>query len=346
MNLTITRPDDWHVHLREGAALTTTVPHIARSFARAIVMPNLKQPVTTAHAATAYRKRILATLPEGLGFQPLMTLYLTDGTDPGEIKAAAETGFVHAVKLYPAGATTHSDSGVTDVAKVSPVLATMENLGMPLLVHGETTDPKVDIFDRERVFIDHTLIPLTARFPGLHVVLEHITTQEAVDFVLSTSRHVAATITAHHMLLNRNDLLAGGIRPHHYCLPVLKRDHHRKALIAAAVSGNPKFFLGSDSAPHGISSKETACGCAGIYSAPVAMELYAQVFEEAGGLDRLEAFAAHHGADFYGLPRNTGTITLKRENWTVPDAYPLGEETVVPLWAGREISWKVTDESS
>ena len=307
-------------------------------------MPNLKQPVTTTHAAAAYRKRILAALPEGNGFEPLMTLYLTDGTDPGEIKDAAETGFVHAVKLYPAGATTHSDSGVTDLAKVYPVLEAMEALGMPLLIHGETTDPKVDIFDRERVFIDRTLIPLTARFPRLHVVLEHITTQEAVDYVLSAGRHVAATITVHHMLLNRNDLLAGGIRPHHYCLPVLKRDHHRKALIAAAVSGNPKFFLGTDSAPHTVTAKETTCGCAGIYSAPVAMELYARIFEQAGELDRLEAFASHHGADFYGLPRNSETITLKRENWTVPEAYPLGKETVVPLWAGKEIGWKVDND--
>ena len=344
MELTITRPDDWHVHLRDGAALATTVPHIARSFGRAIIMPNLKQPVTTTHAASEYHKRILAALPEDHEFQPLMTLYLTDNTAPSEINVARESGFVHAVKLYPAGATTHSDRGVTDMAKVYPVLETMEMVGMPLLIHGETTDPQVDIFDRERVFIDHTLIPLTARFPGLHVVMEHITTQEAVDFVLSAHRHVAATITVHHMLLNRNDLLAGGIRPHHYCLPVLKRDHHRKALIAAALSGNPKFFLGSDSAPHGISAKETACGCAGIYSAPVAMELYAQVFEEAGGLDRLEAFSSVHGADFYGLPRNTETITLKRESWTVPESYPLGEESVVPLWAGKDINWRVVND--
>jgi dihydroorotase len=343
MELTITRPDDWHVHFRDGVALSTTVPHVARCFGRAIAMPNLARPVTTTEAAAAYRKRILAAVPEDTGFDPLMTLYLTDNTDPDEIRIARDSGVVHAVKLYPAGATTNSERGVTDLARVNAVLEAMEKLGMPLLVHGETVDPAVDVFDRERVFIDRTLIPLVARFQGLHVVLEHITTQEAVDFVLSANRHVAATLTAHHLLLNRNALFVGGVRPHYYCLPVLKREHHRKALLAAAVSGNPKFLLGSDSAPHALSAKETACGCAGIYTAPVAIELYAEAFEQAGALDQLDAFASRHGADFYKLPRATGRITLKREPWTVPESYPFGDDSVVPLRAGGKINWRVTD---
>ncbi len=341
MKFTLTRPDDWHVHLRDGPALATTVPHTARCFARAIVMPNLKDPVTTTAAAAAYRERILAALAPGQDFQPLMTLYLTDDTGADEIKAAKDSGIVHGVKLYPAGATTNSQRGVTDLAKVYPVLEAMERHGLPLLIHGETTAPEVDIFDREKVFIEQTLAPLAHQFPGLRMVLEHITTEEAVDFVQGAPDQVAATITAHHLLLSRNDLLAGGLHAHHYCLPVLKRDHHRRALIDAAASGNPKFFLGTDSAPHARPAKESACGCAGIYSAPVAMELYAHIFEQAGALHQLEAFAGHYGSDFYRLPRNEGRLTLIHGDWTVPESMPFGDETVVPLWAGRQLDWQV-----
>ncbi|MBI4988506.1 MAG: dihydroorotase [Rhodocyclales bacterium] len=339
--LTLTRPDDWHLHLRDGAALATVVPHTARQFARAIVMPNLKPPVTTTVQAAAYRERILAAVPRGLTFAPLMTLYLTDNTPAEEIDRAMASGFVHAVKYYPAGATTHSDSGVTDIGKCSAVLARMEEAGLPLLVHGEVTDAEVDIFDRERVFIERVLAPLLQRFPRLRLVLEHITTLEGVQFVEVTGPNVAGTLTAHHLLMNRNALLAGGVRPHHYCLPVLKRETHRQALVAAATSGNPKFFLGTDSAPHARNAKEAACGCAGCYTALNALELYAEAFEAAGALDRLEAFAGFHGADFYGLPRNTDKITLEKAAWRVPDSLPFGDDMLVPLRAGETLEWKM-----
>ena len=339
--LTLTRPDDWHVHLRDGAYLRTTVPHSARQFGRAIVMPNLKPPVVTAAQAEAYRKRILAEVPQGVHFEPLMTLYLTDSTPAAEIRRAKASGIVHAVKLYPAGATTNSDAGVTSLEKTYPTLEAMQETGLPLLVHGEVTDPNVDIFDRERMFIERQLIPLMERFPALRVVFEHITSWEAVDFVMAAPPRIAATITAHHLLLNRNHMLAGGIRPHLYCLPVLKREHDRAALLRAAASGNPKFFLGTDSAPHVRSGKETACGCAGIYTAHAAMELYAEAFEAAGALDKLEGFASNHGADFYGLPRNSGTLTLIKESQDVAAFFPFGEETVIPLRAGETVGWRL-----
>jgi dihydroorotase len=339
--LTLTRPDDGHVHLRDGAALAAVVPHTARQFARAVVMPNLKPPVTTVAQAAAYRERILAAVPPGLTFVPLMTLYLTDDTPPAEIDRAKASGFVHAVKYYPAGATTHSDCGVTDLAKCLPTLARMEELGLPLLVHGEVTDAEVDIFDRERVFVERVLTPLLQRLPALRVVLEHITTLEGVRFVESMGPNVAGTLTAHHLLLNRNALLAGGVRPHHYCLPVLKRETHRRALVRAATSGNPKFFLGTDSAPHARNTKEAACGCAGCYTALCALELYAEVFEAAAALDRLEAFAGFHGADFYGLPRNTEKVTLEKTAWRVPDSLPFGDDVLVPLRAGETLHWKM-----
>jgi dihydroorotase len=341
--LTLIRPDDWHLHLRDGAALAAVVPHSARQFARAIVMPNLKPPVTTVAQAAAYRSRVLAAVPPGLTFAPLMTLYLTDNTPAAEIDAAKASGIVHAVKYYPAGATTHSDAGVTDIGKCLAVLARMEEVGLPLLVHGEVTDAEVDIFDRERVFIERVLAPLLQRFPRLRLVLEHITTQEGVRFVESMGTNVAGTLTAHHLLMNRNALLAGGVRPHHYCLPVLKREAHRRALVQAAVSGSPKFFLGTDSAPHARGAKEAACGCAGCYTAFAALELYAAAFEAAGALDRLEGFASFHGADFYGLPRNTETITLEKAGWRVPADLHYGGETLVPLFAGETLDWKVTE---
>jgi len=339
--LTLTRPDDWHLHLRDGAALATVVPHTARQFARAIVMPNLKPPVTTAAQAAAYRSRILAAVPPGLTFAPLMTLYLTDNTPAQEIDRAKASGVVHAVKYYPAGATTNSDSGVTDIGRCFGALGRMEELGLPLLVHGEVTDAEVDIFDRERVFIERVLAPLLQRFPRLRLVLEHITTLEGVQFVEAMGSNVAGTLTAHHLLMNRNPLLAGGVRPHHYCLPVLKRETHRRALVKAAVSGNPKFFLGTDSAPHARNTKEAACGCAGCYTALHALELYAEAFAAAGALDRLEAFASFHGADYYGLPRNAGTVTLEQEAWRVPDSLPFGDDTLVPLRAGETLNWRV-----
>ena len=339
--LTITRPDDWHLHLRDGAALAAVVRHTAERFGRAIVMPNLRPPVTTTAAAAAYRSRILAALPPDSGFEPLMTLYLTDNTDPGEVTRAAASGVVHAFKYYPAGATTNSDAGVTDVARTHAVLARMEEMGVPLLVHGELSGADVDVFDRERLFIERVLAALVRRFPRLPLVLEHVTTREAVDFVLAQGPLVAATITPQHLLLNRNSLFAGGLRPHHYCLPVLKREAHRAALLAAAVSGNPKFFLGTDSAPHARRAKEAPCGCAGIYSAHAAIELYAEAFESAGRLDRLEAFASFHGADFYRLPRNGATITLRREEWSPPASYPLGDDEVVPLRAGEPVRWRL-----
>lgn len=343
-SLTLVRPDDWHVHLRDGEALATTVPHVARCFGRAIVMPNLAPPVTTVAAAEAYHGRIMDALGPGAArFEPLMTLYLTDATDPGEIARAAAHPHISAAKLYPAGATTHSDAGVTSVERLHPVLEAMSTHDFPLLVHGEVTDPEADIFDRERLFIEQTLAPLVERYPRLRVVLEHITTAEAAGFVRTAPDTVAATITAHHLLLNRNALLAGGVRPHHYCLPVLKRERDREALLATATSGNPKFFLGTDSAPHERARKETACGCAGVYTAHAAIELYAEAFEEAGALDKLEGFASFFGADFYRLPRGSERVTLEREPWQVPDVYRLGNGTVVPLRAGEKVAWRLRD---
>ncbi len=340
-SFSLTRPDDWHLHLRDGNALAAVAGATAREFGRAIVMPNLVPPVTTVAQAMTYRRRILAALPEGSAFEPLMTLYLTDTTDVSEITLARESGGVHAVKYYPAGATTHSDSGVTDLSRCDPVLEAMQAAGMPLLVHGEVTDPAVDIFDRERVFIDRVLGPLLKKFPQLPVVFEHITTRDAVQFVAAQTANVAATITAHHLRLNRNALFSGGIRPHAYCLPVLKREIHRQALVEAAVSGNPKYFLGTDSAPHSRRDKEQACGCAGIYTAHAAIELYAEAFEAAAALDRLEGFASFFGADFYGLPRNRTRITLRRERWQVPLELAYGAETLIPLAAGEMLDWKL-----
>ena len=342
MQITITRPDDWHLHLRDGEALAAVLPHTARQFARAIVMPNLKPPVTTVEQAAAYRQRILAALPAGMAFEPLMTLYLTDNTPASEVAKAAASGFVKAVKLYPAGATTNSDAGLTDIAKAYDTLAEMARVGLPLLVHGEVTDPKVDLFDREKVFIDTVLLPLTQRFPQLRVVMEHITTRDAADFVANSGSTVAATITAHHLLYNRNAIFQGGVRPHWYCLPVLKRETHREALVEAAISGNPKFFLGTDSAPHAKMTKEAACGCAGCYTAYAAIELYAEAFEQAGALDKLEGFASCHGPDWYGLPRNGDRITLAKETWCVPASYPyLSTDDIVPLRAGESLTWKM-----
>lgn len=342
MQLTLTRPDDWHLHLRDDAALAAVLPHTARQFARAIIMPNLKPPVTTVAQAQAYRERILAALPAGLEFTPLMTLYLTDNTPAEEIAKAAASGFVHAVKLYPAGATTNSDAGLTAIEKAWPALAEMERCGLPLLVHGEVTDPAIDLFDREKVFIDTVLLPLTQRFPRLKVVMEHITTRDAADFVATAPATIAATITAHHLLYNRNAIFQGGVRPHWYCLPVLKRETHRQALLAAATSGNPKFFLGTDSAPHARSAKEAACGCAGCYTAYAAVELYAEAFEQVGALDKLEGFASFYGADWYGLARNTEKITLRKTGWTVPTSYPyLPGDDIVPLRAGETLAWKL-----
>ena len=341
-SITLTRPDDWHLHLRDGAAMAAVLPDTARRFARAIVMPNLKPPVTTVALAAAYRERILAALPVGMDFSPLMTLYLTDNMAPSEIDAARASGFVHAVKLYPAGATTNSDAGVTALKKCAATLARMEKLGLPLLVHGEVTDPAVDVFDREAVFIDTVLVPLLRDFPGLKLVLEHITTSNGIAFVMAGGANVAGTLTAHHLLLNRNAIFAGGIRPHHYCLPVLKRETHRRALVAAAISGSPKFFLGTDSAPHAQSTKEAACGCAGCYTANAGIELYAEVFDAENALDKLEAFASFHGADFYGLPRNAGTIALKREAQAGPASLDyLPGDRLVPLRAGESIAWRL-----
>ncbi|MBA3032766.1 MAG: dihydroorotase [Gammaproteobacteria bacterium] len=341
--LTLTRPDDWHLHLRDGAVMQAVLPDTARRFARAIVMPNLRPPVTSVAQAEAYRDRIIAAIPAGMSFAPLMTLYLTDNLPADEIDRIKDSGFVHAVKLYPAGATTNSDAGVTDLAKCRPTLARMEKLGVPLLMHGEVTDPAIDIFDREAVFIERMLAPLLRELPALKVVLEHITTRDGAAFVRDSGTNVAATITAHHLLLNRNALFAGGIRPHHYCLPVLKRETHRQALIDAATSGNPKFFLGTDSAPHAQSAKEAACGCAGCYTAHAGIELYAEVFEAVGALDRLEAFASFHGADFYGLPRNRDTITLRRETWSVPATLPYPDgEVLIPLRAGEPVAWRLS----
>ncbi len=339
-SITITRPDDWHLHLRDGATMAAVLPDTARQFARAIVMPNLKPPVTTTEQALAYRDRILAALPAGMQFEPLMVLYLTNNTPPEEIQRAKDSGVVHAVKLYPAGATTNSDAGVSDLSKCYKTLEMMQKVGMPFLVHGEVTDPEIDIFDREAVFIDRVMKPLRRDMPELKVVFEHITTKDAAQYVAEADGHVGATITAHHLLYNRNEIFKGGIRPHYYCLPVLKREIHRLALVAAAISGSNKFFLGTDSAPHPKGLKEHACGCAGCYTALHAMELYTQAFDQVNALDKLEQFASFNGPDFYNLPRNTGTITLKREEWQLPAELPLGNTTVVPLNGGETIGWK------
>ena len=338
--LTLTRPDDWHLHVRDGAALAAVVPHTAAQFARAIIMPNLRPPVTTAAQALAYKARIRAAVPAGVAFEPLMTLYLTDNTPPDEIARAVDAGVV-ALKLYPAGATTNSDAGVTDVRKTYATLEAMQRAGLLLLVHGEVTDPEIDLFDREAVFIDRVLSPLRKDFPELKIVFEHITTKEAAQYVQDAGAHLAATITAHHLLYNRNAIFQGGIRPHYYCLPVLKREQHRQALVQAATSGSPKFFLGTDSAPHPAQLKEHASGCAGCYTAHAALELYATAFEAAGALDKLEGFASHHGPDFYGLPRNTDTVTLKRESWTPPESYPFGDAVVKPLAGGEALAWRL-----
>ena len=338
--LTLTRPDDWHIHLRDGASLARTVGDAAQQFSRAIVMPNLVPPVMNTEQALAYKERILAARPAGTQFEPLMVLYLTDNTDPAEIAIAKAAG-VTACKLYPAGATTNSASGVTDLKKIYPVLEAMQKAGMHFLLHGEVTDSAIDIFDREKVFIDRTLTEVVKNFPSLKMVLEHITTADAAQFVADAPANVGATITAHHLLYNRNHMLAGGIRPHYYCLPILKRGTHQQALIKAATSGSPKFFLGTDSAPHTKDKKEAACGCAGSYTAYAAIELYAEAFEDAGALDKLEGFASHFGADFYGLPRNSDTITLVKQDWQVPDTLSLGDQPLVPLRAGETLRWQL-----
>jgi len=339
--LILTRPDDWHLHLRDGAMMADVLPHTARQFARAIVMPNLKPPVTTTDMAKAYRERILAALPAGMPFDPLMVLYLTDNMKPDEIRRAVDSGVVQGVKLYPAGATTHSDAGVTDLKHCMGTLEMMQQLGLPLLIHGEVTDADIDIFDREAVFIDRVLQPLRRALPQLKIIFEHITTQDAAQYVAQAEGPTAATITAHHLLYNRNAMFKGGIRPHYYCLPVLKREVHRQALIHAATSGSPRFFLGTDSAPHPKGLKEHGCGCAGCYTALHAIELYAQAFEQAGALDKLEGFASFYGADFYGLPRNAGQIQLQRTPWTIPEELTLGNATLVPLDAGQTLNWQL-----
>ena len=338
--LTITRPDDWHLHVRDGDALHTVVPHTAAQFGRAIIMPNLRPPVTTAAQALAYKSRIQAAAPAGVSFEPLMTLYLTDNLPPDEIKRAKDAGVV-AAKLYPAGATTNSDAGVTDLRKTYKTLEAMQKEGLLLLVHGEVTSPDIDLFDREAVFIDTQLIPLRRDFPELKIVFEHITTKEAAHYVRDADRFTAATITAHHLLYNRNAIFTGGVRPHYYCLPVLKRETHRLALVEAAVSDNARFFLGTDSAPHPAHLKEHASGCAGCYTAHAAMELYAEAFESAGALHKLEAFASFNGADFYGLPRNTGTVTLNKESWTPPESFAFGEGQLKPLRSGESLAWRM-----
>ncbi|MDR1368016.1 MAG: dihydroorotase [Candidatus Accumulibacter sp.] len=341
MRIEITRPDDWHLHLRDGDAMKSVLPHSARQFARAIVMPNLDPPVTSVDSAAAYRYRILSAIPPGVAFEPLMTLYLTDDTPPDEIRRAVESGFVRGVKLYPSGVTTQSDAGVTALEKCDAALSEMEKLGMPLLAHGEVRDPGVDVFDRESVFIETVLQPLLERHPALRVALEHITTKDAVDFVLSSGENLAATITAHHLLYNRNAIFEGGLRPHRYCLPLPKREIHRAALLGAATSGNPKFMLGTDSAPHGRRLKEADRGCAGCYTAHAALEFYAEAFESVGAIDRLEAFASFNGPDFYRLPRNTAKIALEKNDWTIPKTFSFGEnEILIPLRAGEVLHWK------
>lgn len=343
--ISLIKPDDWHLHLRDGEALQTTVPATARCFSRAIVMPNLQPPVTTVDSALAYRDRILAAVPDGVSFNPLMTLYLTDTLSVDEIERAAITDGIHAVKYYPAGATTNSDNGVTAIEHVYPVLEKMAEIGMPLLVHGEVTDPTTDIFDREAIFIDTVLRPLLDRIPSLRLVLEHITTKDAVDFVLSQGSNVAATLTVHHLLHNRNDLLSGGVRPHFYCLPILKRNTHQQALVEAATSGDPKFFLGTDSAPHGRSQKESSCGCAGIYTSPAAIELYAEVFAKHDALNKLEGFSSLHGPAFYGLEPNQEKITLINQSWQMPSQFELGNDVVIPLRAGSSVQWQIKDSA-
>ncbi len=338
--LTLIQPDDWHLHVRNEEILKTVIAHTAKQFSRAIIMPNLKPPVTTVEQALIYRQEIIQALPVESGFNPLMTLYLTGSTTKYEVKKSAESEHVHAFKLYPAGATTNSGSGVNDIKSIYPILETMEEVDIPLLIHGEVTDNNCDIFDREKVFVESSLSNIVKNFPNLRIVVEHVTTKEAVDFVTSSSNKVAATITPQHLLFNRNAILAGGIRPHYYCLPILKREYHRQALIKAATSGNPKFFLGTDSAPHLTGAKENSCGCAGCYSAYAALELYAEAFEQENALDKLEGFASFFGADFYQLPRNTQTITLKKQLWTVPDSYQIGNETITPLKAGEDLNWK------
>lgn len=338
---TIIKPDDWHLHLRDGAEMASVLPDTTRRFERAIVMPNLRPPVTTTERAQEYRQRILQAVPAGSSFNPLMTLYLTDNTAPDEIVKAKQSGIVHGVKLYPAGATTNSDSGVTDIRKCAKALEAMQSVDMPLLVHGEVTDAEIDVFDREKVFIERIMQPMLRDFPNLRVVFEHITTQDAAEFVAAASANVAATITPHHLLMNRNAMFTGGIRPHHYCLPVLKRETHRRALVKAATSGSAKFFLGTDSAPHAKSAKESDCGCAGMYNAANALELYAEVFEQAGALDRLEGFASFYGADFYRLPRNQSKITLRKQSWTMPASLPFGADELIPLRAGQAVHWQL-----
>ena len=338
---TIIKPDDWHLHLRDGAEMASVLPDTTRRFERAIVMPNLRPPVTTTQRAQEYRQRILQAVPAGSSFNPLMTLYLTDNTAPDEIVKAKQSGIVHGVKLYPAGTTTNSDSGVTDIRKCSKALEAMQSVDMPLLVHGEVTDAEIDVFDREKVFIERIMQPMLRDFPNLRVVFEHITTQDAAEFVAAASANVAATITPHHLLMNRNAMFTGGIRPHHYCLPVLKRETHRRALVKAATSGSAKFFLGTDSAPHAKSAKESDCGCAGMYNAANALELYAEVFEQAGALDRLEGFASFYGADFYRLPRNQSKITLRKQSWTMPASLPFGADELIPLRAGQAVHWQL-----
>lgn len=342
--ITLLAPDDWHCHFRDDDALSRTVADTARVFARAIVMPNLVPPVTTVAAAAAYRRRLLAAVPEGCSFEPLMTLYLTDKLDPAEIAIGKQEQVVTACKYYPAGATTNSDAGVTDINNIDAVLAAMQDAGMPLLIHGEVTTASVDIFDRERVFIDNVLLPLHQRFPELKIVLEHISTAYAVDVITSLPTNVGATITAHHLLINRNDILVGGIKPHHYCLPIAKRHSDQVALIQAATSGNKKFFLGTDSAPHARSRKESPCGCAGIYTAHAALAFYAEVFAREDKLDRLEGFASIHGADFYGLPRNTHTVTLRQQTQTIANTLPFANETLIPFWAGQTLPWSMANE--
>jgi len=344
-SLTFTCPDDWHLHVRDGGALSTVVPHSARQFARAIIMPNLKPPITTAAMALAYRRRILETVPEEDNFEPLMTLYLTESTTHDDVRAASESPHIHAFKLYPAGATTHSDAGVKRLEQIFPILETMQRLDLPLLVHGEKTDPEVDVFDREKAFIDDELISIVTRFPALRIVFEHATTRDAVQFVTEAKSNITATITPQHLALNRNALFEGGIRPHRYCLPVLKRETHRQALIGAATGGSRKFFLGTDSAPHPQQLKESSCGCAGCYTAHAALELYAELFEKAGALDKLEGFASFYGPDFYRLPRNSGTITLEKRPWQVPVDYPFAEQTLIPLKAGEPLAWKCIGKS-
>ncbi len=344
-SITLHRPDDMHLHVRDGQCLRAVLPFTASRFARALIMPNLKPAVSTAEQAMAYRRRILDALPAGTRFEPLMTLYLTDRTDPEEVDRARASGCILGFKLYPAGATTHSDAGVTDIRRVDAVLARMQESGVVLEVHGEVTDPRVDIFERESRFIDTVLSPLAARFPRLRIVFEHITTRAAVDFVLSARDGIAATVTPQHLLMNRNALFAGGLRPHHYCLPVLKSEADRAALLGAVASGNPRFFLGTDSAPHGRAAKESGCGCAGIFSAHAAIELYAEAFEAAGALERLDAFAGAHGADFYGLPRNDGRIRLVKTAWEVPASYPFGADTLVALRAGERVAWRIAESA-